>query len=161
MATFETTIHAAQKETRGNVSRLTAPNQSGGELHVAVIPYTLAGTEAATDIINLCHLPVGAIPIPQLSHVTASADPSSGTLTLHVGTEEDVDGWANTVLLGGGGQQACTSGTMPAWILPTKLAADAVPTGGGVRVFATVAAASASPDAGDILYFTLAYKLPA
>lgn len=156
MPTFTTTQYDAQAADRANPSRLGAANVASGDVEFAVVPYTLAGTEAAADIIQLCVLPQGVIPVPQLSNVTANTDPSANTLTLDIGTAADPDGWANDILLAAGGQIACTSGTMPAWLLPTPLVAD---TGSGnAIVYATIAAASGVPDAGDILYFTLAYK---
>ena len=156
MATFTTAQYDLQKTDRANISRLATPNVASGTVEFAVIKYTLAGTEAANDIIKLCVLPAGCIPLPQLSSCIANTDPSAGTLTLDIGTAEDPDGWANDILMATGAHALATSGTFPAWVEPTAIAAD---TGSGnAVVYATVAAASASPDAGDILYFTLAYK---
>lgn len=156
MPTFTTTAYDQQKTTRTNPVRLADANVVSGDVEFAVIPYTLAGTEAAADIIQLCVLPAGVIPVPQLSSVTANTDPSANTLLLDIGTADDPDGWANAIVLSTGGKVECTSGTMPAWLLPTPLVAD---TGSGnAIVYATIDTASGVPDAGDILYFTLAYK---
>lgn len=158
MATFNSTLYDAQKPTRTNTTRLADPNKASGSVEFAVIPYTCAGTEAAADIINLCILPAGIIPVPQLSSIT-SVDPSANTLVIDVGTAEDADGWGRSVNQAAGGQNGFTSGgvaALPAWLAPTAIAAD---TGSGnVVVFATIATASGVPDAGDVLYFLLAYK---
>ena len=94
MATFASVHYALQKEDRANPSRLSTPNVASGRVEFAYIPYALAGTEAANDIINLCVLPAGAVPIVPLCHVTCSADPGT-TLTLDVGTAGDPDGLAD------------------------------------------------------------------
>lgn len=158
MPTFETTVYAAQDPTRENPSRLATQNSASGEVEFATIAYTLVGTEDAADIINLCVLPVGAIPVPQLSNVTCSADPGT-TLTLDIGTAANADGWADGIVLSSGGQVACTNTAIPAWVAPTALTADtsSFATQGSAVVYATVASAS-TLTADVVLYFTLAYK---
>lgn len=156
MPTFNSTIYNAQKPDRLNPSRLAEPNVASGEVEYAIIKYTLAGTEVQGDIINLCILPAGVVPIPQLSKVTANTDPSANTLLLDIGTADNADGWADGINLAAGGQVECTSGTFPEWMNQTPLVADAQ--SGNAVVYATLATASGVPDAGDILYFTLAYK---
>lgn len=156
MPTFTTAVYDAQKPDRANPSRLALPNAASGNIEYVVVPYTLLGTEVANDIINLCILPVDAIPIPQLSHVY-SADPGT-TLTAHVGTAADVDGWANGLVLSAGGRVDFTSGTAPAWLTKTPIVADTgtFTTAGSAVVFATVASAN-TLTASVVLYFVLAY----
>ena len=165
--TFTTTQYDAQASGRANPSRLAAANVSSGEVEFAVIPYTLAGTEAADDVINLCLAPAGAIPIPQLCSVTASADPATtdetdpenpvtGELTLDIGTAANPDGLADGIDLSAGGKVSAESGTAPAWLVPTALVADSG--SGNAIVYATVATAAGVITAGAKLYFTLAFK---
>lgn len=160
MPTFTTAVFDAQVATRANPSRLAAENLASGEIQYAVIPYTLtSGTdEAAADIIKLCKLPAGAIPVPQLSSITADADPGTA-FTVHVGTAANDDGWGASVALTVAGKvEFCTlSGTMPAWLAPTGLVGDTGDAASAL-VYATVVT-STSPTAGVTLYFTLAYKL--
>ena len=156
MATFNTDQYNLQKATRANTSRNAAANVSDGRIEFAVIPYTIAATEAAADVINLCVLPAGAIPVPQLSKCTCSADPGTA-LTLKIGTAADDDGIAASVAMTVAGDVAFTpaSGTMPAGLAPTAIVAD---TGSGnAVVFATVVTAT-SLTASVIVYFTIAYK---
>lgn len=156
MATFTTAIYDAQASDRANPSRLAAPNLASGTVEFAVVPYTLAGTEAAADIIKLCVLPAGVIPVPQLSKATCSADPGTA-LTLKVGTAADDDGIAAAVAMTVQGDVGFTpaSGTMPAALAPTPLVADT--NSGNAVVFATVSTAT-SLTAGVVVYFTIAYK---
>lgn len=156
MATFETAVYAAAKPSRANPSRLAAPNNASSNVEYVRCKYTLLGTEAATDIINLCILPVDAIPLPQLSSVY-SADPGTA-LIIDVGTAADVDGWGDGLTLSAGGLINFTSGTAPAWLEPTPLVAD---TGtfnkaGSAVVYATVMTAT-TLTASVVLWFNLAY----
>lgn len=156
MATFTTAIYDAQASDRANPSRLAAPNLASGTVEFAVVPYTLAATEAAADIIKLCVLPAGAIPVPQLSKCTCSADPGTA-LTVKVGTADDDDGIAASVAMTVAGDVAFTpaSGTMPAALAPTPIVADSG--SGNAVVYATVVTATALT-ANVIVYFTIAYK---
>jgi len=158
MAEFDTAHYALQDPTRANTSVAAPSNVSSGEVEFAVIPYVLtSGTdEAANDTINLCILPAGCIPIPQLSSITCDVDPGTA-FTVDVGTAANTDGWGDGVALTDKGKvEFCaTAHTAPAWLVPTPLVAD---TGSGnAIVYATVMTATA-PVAGAILNFTLAYK---
>lgn len=153
MATFNSAIYLEQKEPRVNPSRLATPNVVSGDVEFALIPYTLAGTEAGTDTINLCLLPHDCIPLPMLSKVF-SADPGT-TLTLDIGNADNPDGWADGITLSSGGLIEFTSGTAPAWLAKTPLVADS--NSGNAAIYATVASA-ASLTASVVLYFLLAWK---
>lgn len=154
MPIFDSAHFALQDPTRANTSAKAPPNVSSGEVEFAVIPYALAGTEVANDIINLCLLPKDVRPVPSLSHVMCSADPGT-TLTLDIGTTADNDGWADGIVLSNGGKVECVSGTVPAWIAPTSLVPDSG--SGNATIYATVASAAALT-ADVVLYFVLAYK---
>lgn len=156
MATFTTATYTAQDPARANPSRLLDKNIASGDVEFAIIPYVLAGTEAANDVIDLCILPAGVIPIPQLSKCTCDTDPGTA-LTLKVGTAASSTGWAAAVAMTVPGDVAfCVAGaTQPVWLPATPLAPD-VGSGNAV-VFATITTATALT-AGAIVYFLLAYK---
>lgn len=155
MASFDSAFYALQKPTRTTTpTRLATENTAAGTIEIAVIPYTIAGTEATNDTVNLCILPAGAVPLPAYSKVSCSADPGS-TLVLDVGTAADADGWIDGITLSSGGTVEAMSGTFPAFTAATPLAAD---TGSGnAVVYATLASVS-TLTASVILYFHLAYK---
>ena len=154
MATFNSTEYTAQGESRANPSRLGDPNISSGSVEFAIVPYTLAGTEAATDTINLCLLPRDCIPVPALSKVVC-ADPGT-TLTLDIGTSNDADGFADGIVLSAGGQvEFGTSSPLPAWLAQTPLVPD---TGSGNAVIKATVVSAASLTASVVLYFVLAWK---
>lgn len=157
MASFDSAHYALQKSTRANTSRNAPPNVASGEVEFAVIPYTIAGTEAANDTINLCVLPADVIPIPGLSSMVQSATVGTA-LTVDVGTAANDDGWGDAVAgltTDGKVEFTAAAHTAPAWNEATALVAD---TGSGnAIVYATVKTAT-SLTAGTILYFILAYK---
>jgi hypothetical protein len=158
MPTFDTAQYALQKPTRTNTSVAAPSNVASGEIEFATIPYALtSGTdEAANDIINLCILPAGCIPVPQMSSITCDADPGTA-FTVDVGTAANTDGWGDGVALTAAGKvEFCAAAhTAPAWLAATPLVAD---TGSGNAVVYATVMTSTSPTAGVILYFTLAYK---
>lgn len=157
MAIFNTTLYAAQDRDRLNPARLPAPNQAGGGVQCAVVPYALDGDEAANDTINLCTLPAGAIPIPGLSFVDAEI-PASGdgaALTADVGYASNPDALADGIALTSGGHVPFTSGTMPADVLaPSALGAS------DTTLVAKVVSATGLTE-GKKLVFHIAYKIPA
>lgn len=157
MPSFDTGTYDNQEYARTNPTRLQAGNVVSSDVVYTRIPYTLAGTEAAADTINLCLLPAGAIPLPELSSVVLSGDPGT-TLTLDIGTSANPDGWADGMVLSAGGQVLATAPVVPAYMVATELAEDTA-TPGNVKVYATVASAD-TLTASTILYFILAYKLP-
>lgn len=155
MATLTTAAYTAQIETRANPMRLADPNIISGEVEFAVVPYTLVGTEAAADVINLCLLPAGAIPLPHLSKVTCSADPGTA-LVLDVGTAADLDGFADGLVLSAGGQvEFGSSSPMPAWLTQTPFVAD---TGSGNAIVKATLVTATTLTAAVVLYFNLAWK---
>jgi hypothetical protein len=158
MPTFTTSIYDEQNADRVNTARLASANVASGDVEFARIPYVLtSGTdEAAADVINLCVLPAGIIPVPELSSITCDGDPGTA-FTVDVGTAADVDGWGDGVALTDKGKvEFCaTAHTAPAWLAATPLVADT--NSGNAVVFATVVTSTA-PVAGVKLYFTLAYK---
>jgi hypothetical protein len=157
MATFNSALFSAQDETRVATGRLAEPNLASGTVEFAIVPYTLAGTEdeATPDIIKLCLLPAGAIPIPELSAVICETDPGTA-LTLDVGTAADPDGWLRGLAFTVAARLGAMDGTLPAW-LTTKTPIVADTGSGNAVVYATVALGTALT-AGTKLQFVLAWK---
>jgi hypothetical protein len=157
MATFNTTQYTAQLESRANKARLAEKNVASGSVEFAVIPYTLAATEAATDVINLMLLPAGAIPMPALSSIVCQTDPGTA-LTFDIGTAADVDGWGDGVALTDKGKVefTATAHTQPAWNTQTPAVAD---TGSGNAIVKATVMTATSLTATTVVTFILAYKL--
>jgi hypothetical protein len=155
MAIFNSALYALQKTDRLNTSRLPAPNQAGGAVQLAVVPYTTAGTEAAGDTINLCTLPAGAIPIPGLSFLEQE-DPSADAVTIDVGFASDADALADGMDCAGAGHIAFTSAAVPAaGLVPAALAST------DATIVAKFATAAAAITAAKKMVFNIAYKVPA
>lgn len=150
MANFKSDLITAKDSV--NISdKVVDGDRTGGLLLLATAVVTLSGSTATNDTIQLVDLPAGAVPVPQLSHVTASADPGTD-LELNIGTSDDEDLLADGLVLSSGGQVAFTAGTMPAGaITPTRTVAN-------TRVFATVTDADAV-NASVKLVFTIAYRI--
>ena len=162
MPSFNSAQYNLQKPDRARTGLQATANVSSGEVHYAFIPYTVATTEAAADTINLCQLPTGAIPIPQLSSIWIPTDNvTHTTASIDVGCTLNPDGWFDGVsLLAAGNIMAC-SGTAPEYAAtPTSLAADAGAEDGLVTIYATIAAASGGAFTAGSWYFCLAYKMP-
>lgn len=156
--TFTTAQYDLEKTSRANTSRLATSNVTSGKVEMAVIPYVLtSGTdEAANDLIQLCILPAGAVPLPGESYIVCDADPGTA-FTVDVGTADNTDGWGDGVALTAAGRvDFCASAhTQPAWLAKTPLVAD---TGSGNAIVYATVMTSTAPTAGVILYFHLAYK---
>lgn len=120
-----------------------------GKERTAIIPYTLVGTEAANDIINIIRLKEGAVVIPNRCRVVCE-DPGTA-LTLHVGYASSATGLCQSLALTTAHDLAFTSGTAVAnQYNPQPLVyADR-------DIFATVTVATALT-AGAKLLFVIAY----
>lgn len=156
MASYDTAVYATQKLARANPSRLADPNIASGTVEFAVVPYTLTGSEIATDIINLMLIPSGAIPVPQLSRVTCE-DPGTA-LTFDIGTAADSDGWGRAVAAPAGGNISFADATNPqaAWIAPTPIVADSG--GSGTALVRAAVTTATALTANTVIYFLLAWK---
>ena len=91
MATFNSTNYGKQVGSAGASPSASYPLAKfiAGKVRYAIIPYVLAGTEAANDIINIVRLKVGAVVIPSLSHIVCE-DPGTA-LTIDIGFASNVD----------------------------------------------------------------------
>ena len=158
MATANSDHYNLQKPDRARTGLQAPPNVSEGELQFTYIPVTFAGTEAAADIVNLCQLPAGVVPVPHLSSVIVTDDPGT-TLTVDIGTATDPDGWCDGADVAALGVVNCCSAAVPAWASTvTTLSGDTGADDGLVTVYATWATVG-TPAAGAFM-FCLAYRLP-
>jgi len=125
--------------------------RTGAGILLATATITLAGTEAAADTLQLLDLPPGCEIVPQLSHVTCSADPGT-TLTLDIGDAANADAYADGIVLSAGGQVGFCSATIPAAMAAPVLTTELT------RIFATVASADTLTAAVKLI-FTIAYRI--
>lgn len=95
MAAYTTTLYDAQAALATNVYESNLVPDIAGRMRIARISYALASTEAAAEIITLCKLPVGSIPVPGSSYIVCE-DPGTA-LILDIGTAADPDGWGDGV----------------------------------------------------------------
>lgn len=155
MATFNSTIYAKQiLPTLGN--RMQSPLFLLPVRVVEVI-YTMLGTEAAGDVINIVKLPQGAIIDPSLSSVTT--DGIAGTATLDVGDNDtagvgaaaDVDRYADGLDVAAAGVDKFDSIANASRLTPYALGADSIVTGTLVTLVTPVAARK--------LTFRIAYRI--
>lgn len=123
-----------------------------GQILYATCQITTNSTWTANDTIQLCDLPVGAVVIPQLSHLNSNA--LGTTLTFNVGDAGDVDRYAAGISKSAGGQVGFGSTTTQpaAAIAPYRIDSEA-----NRRLFATISSASAVTN-NLPLVVTLAYR---
>lgn len=88
MPTFNSAIYGKQNGT-GASPLYPKAKEANGKLRFAAVPYALAGTEVANDIINLVRLKPGAVPMPSLSRIVCE-DPGTA-LTLDIGFTSNPD----------------------------------------------------------------------
>lgn len=151
MPNFKSNLVTARESL--NYSDKTAVDgiRTGATILLATATITLAGTEDVADTLQLFDLPTGCEIVPQLSHVTCSADPGT-TLTLDIGDAANTDAYADGIALSSGGQVAFCSGTMPAAMATPVLVTE------NTRIYATVMSAS-TLTATVKLVFTIAYRI--
>jgi hypothetical protein len=160
MAKLKSTLIAAQEATATGISNgITNGDDLSGLVLYATTHYVITAGDATNDTIELADLPPGAVPIPQLSDVCASADPGT-TYTLDVGDDGDADRYAAGLALGAlatGGRLGFVpaAGAPPAGV-GSPYRDNAKPT----RVRAKLTTVSA-PAAGVKLTFTIAYRAKA
>lgn len=150
MANFKSNVIVTQE---GASARTQAqPSNYVGKLPLAAVcAYTLLGTEAANDTIQLMDLPAECVLLPQLSSVTC-ADPGAA-LTLDIGDAADTDRYADDIALLNGGQVGFAS-TLP---VPAGITTPFLPSATS-RVYATVKVATTLTP-GTVLNFLIAYRI--
>lgn len=107
--------YVAQAAALANVaSRPDANAYGGGRLHVLPIVLAFLGTEVTGDVQPLCYLPKGAMVIPHLCRYNCEGDPSTGAVTMDVGTATDPNAFAEAIVLSAGGPFLFTAPAEPA-----------------------------------------------
>lgn len=159
MATFKTDLITKQEAALTGLSGgVLQGDDANGELRLATGIVTVTDALAGDDILAICDLPPGAVPVPQLSHATC-ANPGTA-LVIDVGYTDapeggdnaDEDGLADGITMSAGGQFAFTGGTLPATV------AAPFRTERKTRVQALVKTATSITDATKIA-FTIAYRV--
>ncbi len=155
MATATTTLWDDQVYTRTDLARLPAPVSK--KVNFSKVAWT--STALATgETLSLMALPPGTIPRPDLSRIIMGTDITTSSLTVEVGSEENPDGWMDAVDCAAIGVKEACSGTIPAWLAKTELAAD---TGRRyVEIYATFTIGASTLDVGEAVYFILAWESP-
>ena len=147
MANFKSDLITAKDQV--NISdKMVDGNRLGGLTLYARVEYTLLGTEATSDTIQLFDLPPQARLSPGLSFVQ-STDPGT-TLTLNVGDATSANRYAQGIVLSAGGQIGFGSGTQPSAVATVYQPANST------RVVATIASA-ATLTPGVKLVFMIGY----
>lgn len=150
MANFKSDIVTALDSIKVS-DKMVDGGKIGGLLLYATAVVTTTAAMSANDTFQLFDLPPQAVIVPQLSHVTCSADPGT-TLTVDVGDAGDTDRYADGIVLSSGGQVSFTSATMPAAVATPYQPTEAT------RVTAKIDSA-ASVTADVKLIFTIAYRI--
>lgn len=150
MPNFKSNLVTARESLNYSDKAAVDGIRTGAGILLATVSYTLLGTEAANDTIQLFDLPAGAEIVPQLSHATC-ADPGT-TLTLDIGDAGNTDRYADGIVLNSGGQVAFCSATLPEAVVTPYLASE------NLRVYATVATAN-TLTANVVIVFTIAYRI--
>lgn len=152
MPTFNSTRYTAQVGSAGGSPASAYPlaEFTAGKLRYATIPYSLVGTEAANDIINLVQLKRGAVVIPSLSRIVCE-DPGTA-LTIDVGFASNDDALCDGIALTTAHDLAFTAGgtVVAAQYVPVPLVYE------DRNIFVTVRTATALT-AGAKLLFLIAF----
>lgn len=157
MPTFNSDIYPTQIAPA--IGDRLAPTKVLGRLLFATPKYTMAGTEAAADVVNLCVLPKGAIIDPTQCYVVGDGIATTATLdvgdddTAGVGAAADADRYADGLDVAAAGIDQFSSIACAARLTPYALGAESI-------IKATFATMN-TPVAGKILQFRIGYFLPA
>jgi len=154
MPTFNSDNYAAQVGSAGASPAAAYPlaKNIAGKLRYAVIPYALAGTEIANDIINLVRFKVGSKVISSLSRIVCE-DPGTA-LTIDIGFASNADALCDGAALTTAHDVSFTGAASV-----TAVAAQYIPVdiaSGDEVIFATVKTAT-TLTAGAKLLFLIAY----
>jgi len=122
-------------EIAGSTSSLQATNlgdRINGRIltprfSIAVVKYTMAGTEAANDLVNLIELEAGSQVISHLSRVYSDAIAATATIDIGdldaegVGAAADPDRWADGLDVAGAGWDLFSANSSAGQITPYNL----------------------------------------
>lgn len=157
MATSNSAVYAKQiAPTMGNRNSRMLEN---AKVFFATVAYTMLGTEAAGDILNLIKLPQGSIIVPGLSRIIAEAIATTATVDIGdddvagVGAAADADRYADGLDVAAAGVDLFDSIIAAARLTPYTLGADSIIT----LTWATMN----TPVAGKKIQVQIAYLAPA
>jgi hypothetical protein len=155
MATFYADI--APSDLTLNVRNRSNGDLTHGDVRFAEATYTATGTEAASgDNIEVCVLPVGAVPVPELWRVSNEASMGGSVIAIPtLGDAVDADRYSATsisVNSSTAGSAAVTA-NVTASVLPRHTVTEATQ-----RVVAAITRTNAVT-AGKKISFLIAYKL--
>lgn len=161
MATFYSDLRTKERAARTGLSGgILNGDDKAGVLLITTAIYTIAGTEAAADVIELVDAMPGMVLVPQLSDLCC-ADPGT-TLTGTVGDDgsggldtADADRYALTITASAGGRFPFVptgTATHPAAVADPYRAQD-------VNKIRFTIASAATLTAGVKLVFTLAFRM--
>lgn len=157
--TLNSTVYAVQIAPTLR-SRLT-PLQLCAGILIANVRYTMLGTEAQGDFVNLLRLPKGAQIVPSLSSVVTDGIATTATIdvgdddALGTGLAADADRYADGLDVAAAGIDMFSANACAARLTPYSLGTD--PDNAIIMEFKTLV----TPVAGKILDFLIAYRLPA
>lgn len=155
MPSFNTPLYNAQIGTAGQTPAVSYPlaEYVAGKVRYAIVPYSLAGTEATNDLLYLVKLKIGAVVIPSLSRIVCE-DPGTA-LTLDIGFLSNPDALCDGAALTTAHDVSFTlapsvTATAAQYVpVPIASSADSV-------IYATIVLATV-PTAGAKLLFLIAY----
>ncbi|MBN8708981.1 MAG: hypothetical protein J0I10_06345 [Verrucomicrobia bacterium] len=153
MATVKTDVATAQSSSnprdRGDGNKVT------GDLRIAEAVYTTTTALAASDVIDVVTLPVGAIVLPERSWVASEGTGGTGTAIAKLGDALDDDRYsATSVAIASAASSAVTAAAATSVVVRTPVTKDTA------TVKATVALSSGTVTAGKVVRFSIAYLLP-
>lgn len=140
MATYYTDKGTIQNGT--SISSRTQEKDTCGQILIATATYTVLGTEAANDVVNIVLLPAGAVVFPHLSNLTTNV--AATTLTYSVGNTDgtanatqfssalDIHAAANLALTGGSASLVPYTLTAASWIQGKVTTASTITAGGTI-----------------------------
>jgi hypothetical protein len=153
MATFDSDIYAVQDVT--TLRNRNAERDQSAQVCFADVLYTMVGTEAANDVINLVRLPGGVKIDPTLSSVTGDGIATTATIdvgdndVLGVGAVADVDRYADGLDVAAAGIDLFSANACAARLTPYVL--------GGESIIQAKFITLVTPVAGKKLRFRIAY----
>lgn len=147
MATFYSDIATKQNDPKmGN--RPDGIDVNGG-VRAAVVTYTMVGTEATNDVINLVKLPAGASVIAE--QITVSGNAPASTFAADIGDEDDPDRYVDGLGIASSGTYLATAAIGVAGLTPHKLTSD--------QWISLTGASIATPSAGKLITVVIPYRM--
>jgi hypothetical protein len=152
MATFNTAEYTKQAD--GLLSNRVAGQIASGDIRIAEAVYTTAGTEAASDLVNVITLPIGAVVLPENCRYAYEASGGTGTAISTLGDAGDDDRYSATSVT------ITSAGTTAVTAVTDRVLTRYAVTASTNTVIAKLGLSSGSVTAGKKIKFVIAYRLP-